>query len=107
VLDLGGHSMGAPVIRQYAIDHPEHVAGLVSVDGILDLRSLGSGQVQLPPPTLAVAAGTSTVQDPAAVRDVYPNFESTQVPGTGHFLMMEKPEEFNRILADFLERIDF
>jgi pimeloyl-ACP methyl ester carboxylesterase len=24
---------------------------------------------------------------------------------TGHFLMMEKPEEFNRVLSAFLERI--
>jgi pimeloyl-ACP methyl ester carboxylesterase len=27
--------------------------------------------------------------------------------GTGHFLMMEKPDEFNRVLAEFLDRIEF
>ncbi len=36
---LVGHSMGAPVIRQYALLHPEHVAGLVAVDGPLDMRA--------------------------------------------------------------------
>jgi pimeloyl-ACP methyl ester carboxylesterase len=35
---LVGHSMGAAVIRQYALDHPDHVAGLVAVDGPLDMR---------------------------------------------------------------------
>ena len=25
--------------------------------------------------------------------------------GTGHFVMMEKPEEFNRLLTGFLEKI--
>ena len=38
---LVGHSMGAAVIRQYALDHPEHVAGLVAVDGPLDMRPMG------------------------------------------------------------------
>lgn len=37
---LVGHSMGAAVIRQYALDHPEHVAGLVAVDGPLDMRAM-------------------------------------------------------------------
>lgn len=36
---LVGHSMGAVVIREYALDYPEHVAGLVAVDGPLDVRS--------------------------------------------------------------------
>lgn len=35
---LVGHSMGAAVIRQYALDYPQHVAGLVAVDGPLDMR---------------------------------------------------------------------
>ena len=26
---------------------------------------------------------------------------------TGHFVMMEKPEEFNRVLTSFLDRIKF
>ena len=32
---LIGHSMGAPVIREYAHLYPEHVAGLIAVDGPL------------------------------------------------------------------------
>ena len=39
---LVGHSMGAAVIRQYALDYPEHVAGLVAVDGPLDMRPLAT-----------------------------------------------------------------
>src|SRR5262245_16814988 len=34
---LVGHSMGTPVIRQYARLYPQHVAGLVVVDGVLAL----------------------------------------------------------------------
>jgi pimeloyl-ACP methyl ester carboxylesterase len=52
---LVGHSMGGPVIRQYALDHPEHVAGLVAVDGQLDVRPLASVR-GLPTPTREVRA---------------------------------------------------
>jgi pimeloyl-ACP methyl ester carboxylesterase len=38
---------------------------------------------------------------------VLPNYEGTQVAGTGHFVMMEKPEEFNRLLTGFLDKIKF
>jgi pimeloyl-ACP methyl ester carboxylesterase len=40
-------------------------------------------------------------------KKVLPNYEQTQVAGTGHFLMMEKPEEFNRILTAFVDKMSF
>jgi len=163
---LVGHSMGVPVIRQYALAHPEHVAGLVAVDGPLDLRGFGGGGAAPPSavttemretmirgmfvpdtpqplreqimtmmmgapeatangamramfdpsirtadviraPALAVYAGNAQVPDRETMRQVVPNIEATQVTGTGHFLMMEKPQEFNRLLRAFLDRIDF
>ena len=51
---LVGHSMGAPVIRQYARRYPEHVAGLIAVDGPLDLRHFGEG---FTPPSFAGPEG--------------------------------------------------
>ena len=33
---------------------------------------------------------------PSKTKEVFPNYEATQIAGTGHFVMMEKPEEFNR-----------
>jgi len=167
---LVGHSMGAPVIRQYAHLYPQRVAGLVAVDGPLDLRTFGELPPGFPPPltgpegrtaregmirsmfiaetppalqdkiltmmlaapeatavgamnamfdpvirwtdviaapALSVYAGTANVPDAAATKELYPNHEATQMAGTGHFLMMEKPAEFNRVLAGFLDKIEF
>jgi pimeloyl-ACP methyl ester carboxylesterase len=169
---LVGHSMGAPVIRQYAHLYPEHVAGLVAVDGPLDVRPFAAAELPpgFPPPmtgpegraaregmirsmfiaetpaalqehilemmlaapeatavgamnamfdpairwsdvirspALTVYAGTANVPDPATTKELYPNHDATQVKGTGHFLMMEKPQEFNRLLAAFLDKVDF
>lgn len=167
---LVGHSMGAPVIRQYAHLYPQRVAGLVAVDGPLDLRAFGELPPGFPPPltgpegrtaregmirsmfiaetpialqekilammlgapeatavgamnamfdpairwtdviqapAFSIYAGTATVPDAATTKQLYPNYDATQMPGTGHFLMMEKPDEFNRVLAGFLDKIDF
>ena len=168
---LIGHSMGAPVIRQYARLYPDRVAGLVAVDGPLDLRGFPPPQLaQGPPPmtgpeglrmretlirsmfvadtapalqehilkmmlgapeatavgamtamfdpslsstdvirapALAVYAGTAQPGDVAKIRELYPSYEAKQLAGTGHFLMMEKPAEFNRELTAFLTKIKF
>jgi len=173
---LIGHSMGVPVIRQYATLYPQHVAGLVPVDGPISMAvfaaMLGAPSGELPPfptvggpdglqarenmirgmftaetpvalqdqilammlkapeatavgamaamadpglwkdspipvPILAVYAGTAQVPDPAAITSFAPGYEATQIAGTGHFLMMEKPDEFNRIVAEFLDEIEF
>jgi sigma-B regulation protein RsbQ len=171
---LIGHSMGAPVIRQYARNYPQHVAGLVPVDGPisgaafvgpnaqggppqlpnfsgaegLELRetmirsmftadtpaavqehvlemmlsapdetavgAMGSmanpevwAEATIPMPVLAVYAGTARLPDAKAVRESVPEYEATQLEGTGHFLMMEKPAEFNALLQGFLNEIGF
>ena len=168
---LIGHSMGAAVIRQYAHLYPDRVAGLVAVDGPLDLRGFGTQAAgQGPPPVtgpdglknretmirsmftpstpvpvqqqvlammlappeataagamaavfdpsirwtdaikapaFAIYAGTSRLPDLEKTREVLPNFSATQVAGTGHFVMMEKPDEFDRALSGFLATIKF
>ena len=38
---------------------------------------------------------------------LYPKLEYHEIAGTGHFLMMEKPQEFNRLLTDFLTKVKF
>ena len=58
-------------------------------------------------PALSVYAGTATMPDAKVMKEVLPNSEVTQVAGTGHFVMMEKPEEFNRVLTSFLDKIKF
>lgn len=163
---LAGHSMGTPVVRQYALMYPERVAGLVLVDGLVQLAgtapvarprmigaegqriregiargmaSTATPQVQeqivkmmlatseatadgamvatwddsfwtndvVSVPTLGVYAGTSAVANPDGVKRLYSHLEYHVIPGTGHFLMMEKPQEFNRLLGDFLANLDY
>lgn len=162
---LVGHSMGAPVIRQYALSHPERVAGLVAVDGPLDLRAFPPEvSRQLPPvtgpnglegrrnminsmftpatspavrehvmammmappeataggamgamfdpairtadvinaPALSVYAGGGNQRVDPKTAERLPRWQGTTLAGTGHFLMMEKPAEFNAMLRDFL-----
>src|SRR5436190_9752101 len=170
---LVGHSMGTPVIRQYAHLYPQHVAALVLVDGvvlapprqgapppppILDPAKIMSPEgLQLrenmiktmftpktpkdvqdrvlkmmlaaPPATAAGAmvatfdpSGTNSdvmavpaygifaeksfaLSATAFMKTVLPKFEFVEMPGTGHCVMMEQPQEFNRLLMRFVESL--
>ena len=46
---LVGHSMGVSVIRQYALRYPEHLTGLIAVDGFVPPPA-DDQQVEIPPP---------------------------------------------------------
>jgi sigma-B regulation protein RsbQ len=165
---LVGHSMGTPVIREYARLYPSNVAALVPVDGVLHLsgspnapnpdRMKGPdglknreamirgmfGKSATPAiqehilkmmlaapettayqamvatfaasnwpeetftvPTLGIYADHSAANDPVYFKKIFPNGTAVEVPGTGHFVMMEKPAEFNRLLAEFLPKANF
>jgi pimeloyl-ACP methyl ester carboxylesterase len=165
---LVGHSMGTPVIREYARLYPANVAALVPVDGVLRLsgspnapnpeRMKGPdglknreamirgmfGKSATPAiqdhilkmmlaapeatayqamaatfaapnwteetftvPALGIYADHSASDDPAYFKKIFPNGSTVEVPGTGHFVMLEKPAEFNNLLAGFLPKASF
>lgn len=52
-------------------------------------------------PILGIYAGRPLASR-EAVLSHFPNAEYMQIPGTGHFLMLEKPQEFNQLLLTFL-----
>ena len=160
-----GHSMGTPVIRTYALMYPAHVAGLVLVDGLVQVAGGQSGFT--PPPMVgkeglaarekmvrgmfgpattpqlqehilkmmlgtkeATASGAMLAtwdqswvkNDPItapvlgvyaarpvasreAITRIFPKVEYHEIPGSAHFLMMEKPDEFNSLLGTFLKSV--
>lgn len=172
-LVLVGHSMGTPVIRQYARLYPQHVSALVIVDGVMTLGAPprpGANRAEAPQadrmrgpdgmkareamirgmfvpstpkplqdhvlkmmlgapeataygamtatfdpaiwkddvltmPALGLFADKSALGNPDYTKKVLPNFEYHEIPGTGHFLMMEKPAEFNRLLEKFVDAL--
>jgi pimeloyl-ACP methyl ester carboxylesterase len=172
-LVLVGHSMGTPVIRQYARLYPQHVAALVIVDGVVVLGApprpgAQSADVPVPErmkgpdgpknreamirgmftpatpkplqdhvlammlaapeataygamvatfdpaiwkddvittPVLGIYADQSALGNPDAVKKIFPNSSYVEVSGTGHFVMMEKPQEFNRLVTAFVDKL--
>jgi pimeloyl-ACP methyl ester carboxylesterase len=56
-------------------------------------------------PTLAVYADHSRLGDRANLLTHFPKLEYKEIPGTGHFVMLEKPVEFNRLLLTFLSSL--
>ena len=56
-------------------------------------------------PVLGVYAGMSAVANPEGMKRLYSQLEYHVIPGTGHFLMMEKPREFNALLTAFVDKL--
>jgi pimeloyl-ACP methyl ester carboxylesterase len=173
---LVGHSMGTPVIVEYARLYPQHTAAMVFADGVTpgitppaaagsagpahpgdamqgpegrkhreemigglftpdtspavqakvrammltpsDATAAGAMNATFDPageflngtidvPVLAVYAGHSRLENPDYLHAHYTHVEITKIPGTGHFLMLEKPGEFNKLLLDFLAKQSF
>lgn len=163
---LVGHSMGAPVIRQYARLYPESTIALVVVDGVVakpenagvyaglarnfsgpnghqareqfiktlltpaatgfesevlkmtmdtpDSNAVGAMLAMSDPaiwkvepisvPVLGIYADHSRLADRELLKQVFPTMDYEEIPGTDHFLMLEKPDEFNRLLLAFLAK---
>jgi pimeloyl-ACP methyl ester carboxylesterase len=164
---LVGHSMGTPVVVQYARLYPQHTSALVFVDGLVSLgngrgggggpdpkavagpdgkkyretmirgmfsasttpanqtkilnmmlaapesTALGAMNATFDPaiwkgdvlsmPILGIYADKSGLNNPEYMKAHFPNFEYHEVAGSGHFVMLDNPKEFNRLLLTFLD----
>ena len=68
-----------------------------------------NGEDPIPVPVLVVLAPSPmwTPDYEAYVRRIAPRLEYRRVEGAGHFLMIDKPDEFNGILGRFLQPLGF
>jgi len=166
-LALVGHSMGAPVVRQYARLFPQHTVAVVFVDGVIVqpdqiqrfwsngvnsegpngpkfreqlIRSMFSVSttppvqkhilsMMLAAPEATASGAAKSLADPAIWEEdamslpvlglyadhggkdnrayltkLFPSLEYFEIPQTGHFLMLEKPDQFNHLLLTFLDK---
>lgn len=58
-------------------------------------------------PMLAVMSGRRPPPEIDVYREILPKLEIRQLPETGHFLMMELPDEFNELMLGFLQDIGY
>ena len=83
---------------------PPEATAVGVLRAVMDDPALQKDDV-MPAPALAIWAGTRRqLPDLGEAREVLPNYQQVQVAGTGHFVMMEKPEEFNRLLITFIDQ---
>lgn len=91
-----------PAVREHILKvmlaAPESTA-VGAMKGMFDPEVWREGQS--PARALAVVANPKQIQE-APLRARFPNLTYRDLPGTGHFLMMEKPAEFNSLVLEWL-----
>jgi pimeloyl-ACP methyl ester carboxylesterase len=58
-------------------------------------------------PVLGLYADKSRSGNSEYMKTHFPKMEYKEIPGTGHFLMLEKPDEFNRLVLEFLNKQNY
>jgi pimeloyl-ACP methyl ester carboxylesterase len=83
---------------------PQHVLAS-AMQGMFAIEAPKPGETYALPVTAVVTKGNARPGYEERLRTVFPNLRKFEVwEGSGHFLMMESPERFNRLLEDFLAR---
>lgn len=90
-------------IRTTMLSAPEHVA-VSAMKGMADEKIYERDAIKVP--VLAVLAKSPfwPPDTEAFLRSLAPNLDFQMWEGVSHFLMMEKPQEFNRSLQAFLDK---
>ena len=119
---LVGHSLGGWIIGEYMMHYPQYVAGVVAADTAfhgnpeLQYERTITREDSIEAPMLLVlgdngvfvsllGAQPSEIQQRSLER--YPGSRVETMSNVGHNIQNEDPAEFNRLLREFLEEIDF
>jgi pimeloyl-ACP methyl ester carboxylesterase len=93
-----------PAIRKKILDMMLAAPESTAVRALNATRTPDAITEDIPPvPILGLFAAEPGVPR-ATVLARYPQTDYQQIPGTGHFLMLEKPKEFNQAILEFLEK---
>jgi pimeloyl-ACP methyl ester carboxylesterase len=90
-------------VKAAMLSTPQHVA-VSAMEGMMDESLWKEDQIKVP--VLAVIARSPfwPADSEQRFRKVAPTLDFRAWDGVSHFLMMDKPEEFNRELSEFLAR---
>lgn len=97
-----GSALADEVIGKAAAQDPAAMTALIADYPKLDLPAMLRA---VKVPVRAINAAPRSANDPAtnlAVNRKYADFDATVLYGAGHFLMLERPGEFNAILREWL-----
>lgn len=88
-------------IRGVALKAEQHVA-VSAMKGMLDPSTWKDEEIKVPVQAIMAPNPFWTEEYQKGVRRVAPQLDWRMMEGVGHFPMMEKPQEFNRLLLEFL-----
>ncbi len=93
-------------VKTSMLSTPQYVA-VSAMEGMVDPAIWGEDKINVP--TLAIMARQPAwnKEYEAYVHSLVPNLEFQVWDGVSHFLMMDKPDEFNSTLSAFLLKIKF
>ena len=91
-------------IKTPMLSTPQHVA-ISAMEGMMDPAIWKDDTINVP--VLAIMTKNWPPDTEQSYRSLAPNLEYRVMDGIGHFLMMEKPGEFNELLAGFLLKNGF
>jgi pimeloyl-ACP methyl ester carboxylesterase len=96
----GDHDAADWVLEDLRLTHEDAVAK--SVEGAMGYSPLPALE-RYPGPKLTIVSDMNSM--PFSLHSLLPDLPVRYMPGTGHWLMMDRPEAFNRLLDDFLNTL--
>jgi pimeloyl-ACP methyl ester carboxylesterase len=101
-LVLGGdRDAGRWILEDLRLTHEDAIPGLLEASvGYNPLPALA----RYPGPKLSVISDMNNL--PYSLHRLVPDLPTRLMPGTGHWLMMDRPESFNHLLEEFLGQVD-